>query len=225
MNFLSHFYFDRYSDNPERVMGLVLPDLLKNACKDWSPRPEKFESFYTDNPVHNIYSGWKRHILVDKYFHCSDFFLHHTKNIRIAISPFLKTSPAKPFFIAHIALELMLDSLLLTEVKIDTALFYSHLNHVDKIALNNFLEINKINDQTIFYSFLEKFIEAQYLESYRDPERITYALNNICKRLWDNPFTEVQKLQLTGVVINYLEKFKGDLTGIFGEIERRLDVV
>ena len=34
MNFLSHFYFDRNTTDPHQVIGMVLPDLLKNANKE-----------------------------------------------------------------------------------------------------------------------------------------------------------------------------------------------
>ncbi len=100
MNFLSHCYFDRHTENPQRVLGVVLPDLLKNAKKEWSIRPEKHQDNYVDAEVLQIYTGWKRHILVDKYFHSSDFFLEHTQKIGIVISPFLANSPARPFFVA-----------------------------------------------------------------------------------------------------------------------------
>ena len=65
MNFLSHFYFDRYTADPQQVIGMVLPDLLKNANKHWNIRPEKNEGLYLDSEVKNIYWGWKRHIWVD----------------------------------------------------------------------------------------------------------------------------------------------------------------
>jgi hypothetical protein len=48
MNFLSHFYFDRHCDDPHLVLGAVLPDLVKNARKDWNLQPErKAEEFST----------------------------------------------------------------------------------------------------------------------------------------------------------------------------------
>ena len=33
MNFLSHYYFDRDVTNCYHILGIVLPDLLKNADK------------------------------------------------------------------------------------------------------------------------------------------------------------------------------------------------
>ena len=222
MNFLSHFYFDRYTSDPELVIGMVLPDLLRNAKKEWNIRPERYEDAYTDAFVKKIYTGWQRHIKVDKHFHCSDFFLSHTKEIRTTISPFLITSPARAFFVAHIALELMLDSLLLKENLLNTTIFYTHLTNTNKNALAQFFELNNITDQAIFFRFLDEFIEAKYLNTYIDPEEIIYALNRICMRIWDNPFNDTQKLQLKAVLIDYQENLKNDFMTIFEEIEKRL---
>ncbi|MBC7915546.1 MAG: hypothetical protein H7Y07_15655 [Pyrinomonadaceae bacterium] len=222
MNFLSHFYFDRFNKNPHQVIGMVLPDLLKNARKDWSLRPEKHIAEYQDTALLDIYTGWNRHIEVDKHFHCSDFFFQHTRQIREEVTPCLANSPARPFFVAHIALELMLDSLLLTEGLVETELFYSHLKNADVGLLSTFLSINKIDDSGKFFLFLDEFIKWKYLESYRDPEQIVYALNRICLRIWDKPFDEEEKTLLKEIVVNYLKNLQSDYMRIFEEIEGRL---
>jgi hypothetical protein len=222
MNFLSHFYFDRFNPDPLAVVGMVLPDLLKNARKDWNPRPEKHETDFTGNGLENIYTGWNRHLAVDKYFHSSDFFHTHTKAIRRLVTPFLGTSPAKPFFVAHIALELMLDSLLLKSERIDTEVFYTHLKNANKEIINQFLNANNISDSNAFFRFLEDFIQSRYLNSYSNPNEIVYALNRICMRVWDNPFDEGQKLQLKSVLIEYQESLQESYMKIFHEVEGKL---
>lgn len=222
MNFLSHFYFDRNTEDHNQVLGIVLPDLLKNANSEWTVRPEKKEEEYTDLGLLNLYTGWKRHILVDKYFHGSSFFYEHSRKIRTRISAFLQDSPVKPFFVAHIALEIMLDSLLLKNHLIKPSNFYQHLEQTDKTILSRFLEINNIDDPERFMRFLNSFIKSRYLESYRDATQIVYAVNNICGRLWENPLNEQHKIELTEAVIGYLEILKYDYISIFDEIEKKL---
>ncbi len=222
MNFLSHFYFDRYTPDPHQVIGIVLPDLLKNADKDWNIRPEKNEGLYIDSEVQNIYWGWKRHILVDKYFHCSAFFLKHTQEIRTRIFPFLKTAPARPFFIAHIALELILDSLLLNNKLLNTSNFYTHLENTNKEALTRFLKMNDILEQEPFFHFLNNFIGDKYLNTYIHPNKLVHAIHGICMRIWDHPFDEMQKRQLTEVLIEYQEILQTDFMSIFEDIEKLL---
>lgn len=223
MNFLSHFYFDRHISDPERIMGMVLPDLVKNAKKEWSLRPEKTPyRFEEDNKLRHLLDGWKRHLEVDKHFHSSDFFCSHTGNIRAQISPFLVTSEVRPSFVAHIALELMLDSLLLTESIISTGNFYRFLRETDRDALDSFLQLNSIADTEPFFRFLDEFIDSEYLNSYSDSAHIIYAVGRICMRIWPDPFTETQKLQLTAVLVPYLERLRTDFMQVFQEIEERL---
>lgn len=224
MNFLSHFYFDRHTTDANQVIGTVLPDLIKNAKKEWNIHPEKkSQEFSADSGLKSLLTGWKRHLEVDKHFHSSEFFRTHTENIRTAIAPILENSPARPSFVAHIALELMLDSLLLTEAVVEAADFYARLNKSSRDTLKAFLKINNISDPEIFFHFLDEFLDSAYLHSYREANNIMYALNRICMRLWAEPFTETQKLQLTAVLINYQEELKKVFMRIFEQIEARLN--
>jgi len=73
MNFLSHYYFDRDTIPYIRdyhTLGTVLPDLLKNADKSILIHPEKLQ--HSDPAISDMIAGWKKHLLVDRYFHSSD---------------------------------------------------------------------------------------------------------------------------------------------------------
>jgi len=219
MNFLSHFYFDRHSTDPERVLGTVLPDLLRNANKSWKLHPEKRRALLSyDNGLLSLLKGWNRHLQVDRQFHNSDFFVEHSKAIRVSIAPFLENSPVRPFFLSHVALELMLDSLLITEGFINVDDFYRQLNKINRITLTKFLELNDIHDPAIFFQFFDRFIDSAYLKSYNEPHHIMYALNRICMRLWKDPLNETQKLQLTSVLVDYMEKLRKSFMDIFNVI-------
>jgi hypothetical protein len=223
MNFLSHFYFDKHSGNPDLILGTVLPDLIKNANKAWIMHPEKKKELFQQNEkLLSLLNGWNKHILVDKFFHASDFFYEHTKIIRLAIVPLLEGSPVRPSFLSHIALELMLDSLLITEGIISTDDFYTHLQNADRNALTEFLKLNGLEDTPQFSKFLDKFIESAYLKSYSDPHHIIYALNRICMRLWDDPLNKIQQTALTEVLANYQENLQQSFMDIFNSIGNRL---
>jgi len=225
MNFLSHFYFERQNSSAYVVMGVVLPDLIKNADKDWNLNPQKDEYLFRDVPDYaSLLTGWKRHLEVDRIFHSSAFFKEQTANLKQLILPVLQTGPVKPFFLAHIGLELILDHLILTQGFVDTSQFYHQLSAAHTQSLAGFLKFAGLPDQDRFDHFLDKFISSEYLFSYEKIEHITYALNRICMRLWHNPFTEVQ-LQLLTL---QLEEFKEQLNQqgylkIFDQIELELD--
>lgn len=223
MNFLSHFYFDRHSEDPHLVLGTILPDLVKNARKDWNLHPEKKIEFYDSQVEHSILAGWKRHLSVDRYFHNSKFFFTHTHAIRDLIIPALENSVVRPSFLAHISLELMLDSTLLTENHLDAEDLYVHLRQSDRVLVQRFLEINQLDDTDHFFYFFEKFIQSNYLNSYRESEKIMYALNRICMRIWKDPLNEEQMQNLSTILSEYHEVLKGNYMEIYDEISLVLD--
>ena len=130
MNFLSHFYFDRHTHDCYHVLGTILPDLLKNADKAIVLHPEKLQ--HTDPAVNSIIAGWNKHLEVDRHFHSSEFFLKHSHKLKKELLPAIEGSPVKPFFLGHIALELILDNLLLTTKQITAMVFM----HTWKVARN-----------------------------------------------------------------------------------------
>jgi hypothetical protein len=84
MNFLSHYYFDRDTTDCYFTLGTVLPDLLKNADKTIILHPE---NLVHPNPrINSIIQGWNKHLLVDKYFHSSEFFFTHSHHLKKELS-------------------------------------------------------------------------------------------------------------------------------------------
>src|SRR5471030_1055265 len=163
MNFLSHFYFDRDTDNCYHVLGTVLPDLLKNADKTIILHPEKLR--HPDSEISAMIEGWKKHLEVDRYFHSSDFFLTHSHQLKKELAPAIEGSPVKPFFLGHIALELILDNLLLTTQKITASGFYDHLDGCKAPIVQEFLTSAGLKYTTVFFKFYEGFKKSRYLFS------------------------------------------------------------
>ncbi|MFC1224923.1 hypothetical protein ACFE6N_14000 [Pedobacter sp. BG31] len=223
MNFLSHYYFDRTSDDAYVVMGTVLPDLIKNASKEANLYPQKNEFLFKGNPdEESLLLGWKRHLAVDLLFHSSAFFLEKTTALKQLIKPIVEDTAVRPSFLAHIGLELLLDHLLVEQNLIQVNHFYHKLEKVKKESLSDFLEHCKIKDQEIFFDFLTKFISSKYLLSYQKLENISYALNRICMRVWPETLSERQLNLLTlelGIFKAVLQK---DFMEIFEEIEIKL---
>jgi len=222
MNFLSHFYFDRDTTDCYLVLGTVLPDLLKNADKTVIIHPEKI---VTDNvAVNSILKGWKKHLEVDRYFHSSDFFLTHSHLLKKQLLPAIEGSPVKPFFLGHIALELILDNLLLTTQKVTADGFYDHLEGCKADMMDEFLTAAGLKNTAVFFKFYDDFKKSRYLHSYAETPKITYALKRICMRVWNNPFTSAQEAQMTGILMTYRKSLKACFMEIFDEIGSKLIV-
>ena len=223
MNFLSHFYFDRHSTNPELVLGCVMPDLVKTANKSWNIHPEKKPHLFQESEkMQSLLEGWKRHLEVDRYFHNCDFFFDHTNAIREMVAPILRNSQIRPSFLAHISLELMLDSLLLNLEEIDAFEFYDQLAKVERTTVKEFLELNLISDTRRFFGFFDRFLEENYLHSYSETENLIYSLNKVCLRLWPEPLTIEEKFKLQVVLLDYQEHLETSYKNIFEDLDRRL---
>jgi len=223
MNFLSHYYFERKELDSHLVIGIVLPDFIKNAHKDWNLNPQKEAHLFLNDPAEtSILKGWNRHLEVDRLFHSSDFFTQQTAVLKQYILPALHSGPVKPFFLAHIGLELVLDHLLTVHGLVNINQFYEQLHQANSSALQSFLNKAGIADLDLFLQFLNSFISSKYLLSYQKIENITYALNRICMRLWNDPFTDAQLQQLTTGLITYKATIEKDYLDIFREIQSSL---
>lgn len=220
MNFLSHFYFDRNTTNCYHILGIVLPDLLKNADKTIVLHPEKLH--HKNNRVNSIIKGWNKHLEVDRYFHSSEFFLTHSHELKKLLTPAIKGSPVKPFFLGHIAIELILDNLLITTNKIRANDFYDHLANCDNDIIQEFLTSAELKDSKKFFLFFDGFKRDGYLHTYSETPKIAYALKRICMRVWKDPFTEEHEANINEVVVDYRERIYDKFMQIFDEIDVKL---
>jgi hypothetical protein len=220
MNFLSHYYFERGTTNCYHTLGTVLPDLLKNADNSVNIHPEKLQ--HPNPAINDIISGWRKHLEVDRDFHSSDFFITRSHELKKLLLPAINGSPAKPFFIGHIALELILDNLLITTNKIAVDDFYDQLNSCNNGLIEEFLHYAGLSDTTRFFHFYESFKKSRYLETYDQEEKIAYAIKRICMRIWKDPFTAQQEEQMTGALTAYRKSMYPHFMSIFDEISCRL---
>lgn len=223
MNFLSHYYFERYSHDPELVLGSILPDLVKNAAKGIHVLAHKYEERFGSNPkLNSIYRGWIRHLETDRIFHNSMFFYEKTHELKILLTPAVEDTPIRPSFLSHIALELLLDHLLLKNDWVNEMDFYAYLASVDRDAVTRFLNLCDVEDTTFFFTYFNSFIRAQYVGSYREFDAMTMAIINICRRLWDESPTPDQQRQLSVDLAGYAQKLAGDFKPVFEEIGAQL---
>jgi hypothetical protein len=220
MNFLSHYYFDRNDTNCYHILGIVLPDLLKNADTTLVLHPEKLR--HPNHSVNSIVTGWNKHLEVDRYFHSSDFFVEHSHELKKQLLPAVVGSPVKPFFLGHIALELILDNLLITTDKITVHSFYEHLHGCEDDVIEEFLLAAGMKNPADFFHFFNHFKNEKYLHTYIETLKIAYALKRVCMRVWKDPFTPAHEQTMNQV----LEKYRGTLLPafmqVFDEIEAKL---
>src|SRR5690606_6929586 len=118
----------------------------------------------------------KLHVQVDALFDKSPPFNLHSSGLRIEVIEIFVTLPIRPFFVAHVGYELMLDSLLIRNNLIQTKQFYDNLSDCDTVIVDAFMNKLGVTETNNFHAFLTNFIDTRYLESYRNTENIVYAL-------------------------------------------------
>lgn len=220
MNFLSHYYFDRDTTNCYHTLGTVLPDLLKNADKNIIIHPEKLR--HSNPAINDIIKGWRKHLEVDRHFHSSDFFINHSHQLKLLLRPAITGSPVKPFFLGHIAIELLLDNLLITTGKVSVGDFYAHLNSCNNEVIREFLNFSGLQDTDKFFRFYEKFKSSRYLETYVETQQIAYALKRVCMRVWNDPFTPQQEEAMNTILASYRSGIYDNFISVFSIIENEL---
>ncbi|MFD2968241.1 ACP phosphodiesterase [Sphingobacterium bambusae] len=223
MNFLSHYYFERYSPQSETVLGGLLPDLLKNVDKQYNFQPQRAEAVLFALPQTRwISEGWYRHVEVDKLFHSASFFLEHCHRLRKQLDPIVQHLPIRASFLAHISIELLLDHLLIAHNRVNVHRLYEHLAHVSKPTIEKYLKSLGEVDIPRFLAFYEGFLQSKYIFQYEDVGNIAHALFNICKRVWGFEQSNDDINRLTTCLITYKQQFLGDYLDIFHYIQDNL---
>jgi len=223
MNFLSHFYFERYSRDPELVLGSVLPDLLRNADRGTTLQPQRWEEMFDNHPkLQSLYRGWMRHMETDRLFHNSTFFYGHTHELKVLLMPALDGLPIRPSFLSHIGLELLLDHLLLRDHLVHESDFYGYLAAADRDALIRFFQLCGIADTVFFFRSFNSFMRAQYVGTYRELDQVTEAMLSVCFRLWNVQPEQEVKDRISTVLRGYVDGLGEGYLRIFDEIRLRL---
>lgn len=221
MNYLSHYYFDQENTDPYYILGIALPDLSKNHHRRWNIHPQKHLESYTNNPhLLSIYKGWQRHLHIDHHFHESEYFNKNSHLIteRIRTIP-LENKVVKPFMLGHIGLELVLDTLLIKNNKLEVDSFYEKLNACNLDHIIDFLEINEVSNAVAFREFYNRFCEVKYLMSYKSNESIVYALNRIQYRITGQYFTENDTRLMHHHIAELMDIIEHDYLSIFEELQ------
>lgn len=197
-----------------------MPDLLRNADQNAHIKIEHLPP-QNEEAINSIILGWKKHLEVDLYFHSSDFFKYHAHQLKLLLTPAVAGSVVKPFFLGHIALELILDNLLLTSDTVFTNDFYDHLKNADEEYIAAFLKLNNVDPQK-FLAFYTSFIQEKYLYSYIKVDSIVHALKGVCSRIWKNPFTKPQEAAVNEVIEHYRIILSAHFMQIFEKIDLQL---
>jgi hypothetical protein len=183
MNFIAHYYLEDKNSSTYYNLGLVMPDLVRIFLRGKHIFPTRMEdSIFTAEQL-QINEGSKTHMEQDKVFHNSKYF-HHMMGF--SKEAFHKNGVSglipKYWFLAHIALELILDRYLIIEFDGIVEEFYTAIEDADEKEIRGFLEIHKVEKIDLFIEKWQKFLEYRYLYKYTENDQLVFALNKIYQR-------------------------------------------
>ncbi len=179
MNYLSHFYCEYPEDRPYYVLGLILPDLVREL----EPRKIRFVPSELVNPPNSLADdlsqGIIRHLEVDGAFHNSAFFHRNVERIRDWLLEFQYVSiPSRLPVFAHVLLELMLDRTLIKRNRQAMEQFYHLLEQVEEEPLvEYFAHYPILSRPRAVYQRVRHFCRDRFLYRYPDNAMMLYALN------------------------------------------------
>jgi acyl carrier protein phosphodiesterase len=157
------------------------------SATDRKWKPVRSQKVSQSEEAEKIWAGIDRHVRADALFHNSEFFRKNTIAIREIFENYkLGNADTRLFFVAHIALEMMLDRILLQEQPKVADDFYR-----DLAIISNTIIQKEIKEATgIFFQMFDRFRESRYLYNYIRNDSMQIALNRVLGRASQQIFPE-----------------------------------
>lgn len=178
MNFLSHYHIHSREED-EFNFGLLFPDFLGIVNRSY-----KLGQFLNDysNGSSAFIHGVDYHVRADAYWHSCTYFKEKCQLLKeVFQSHGFGERPYRPFFMTHVALELLIDRQIVRDQYHLGEGMYASLARVEQDFLGS-LFLEKAETERML-TFLKKFVEKRYVFLYADNELFVYALNTLFSRI------------------------------------------
>ena len=186
MNYLSHFVYNHeirgLAATPYFAMGVVLPDLWLRFSRQRRLRWRAVRTAEPTDPVDAaLRAGLLNHVEVDRSFHVLPTFLRWQQALKAGVNG-SGVHPALVDFVAHVAIELVMDHHLVQAAPARVEQFYELLAECDsgvvaqRVAVLGAVKTHGLDD------VVRRFVERRFLRYYRawgglaDVVRILLAL-------------------------------------------------
>lgn len=221
MNFISHFYLEyACKDIPYIIAGLAIPDLWHTQLNLYAPRHENNETL----ELHQFKVGLQKHFLADKVFHNSDYFISMSEwaneNIRkINTSAQLK----RKFFLVHVAIELVLDRVLIQNYPHLVEEFYTCFEKISPQQVQTYME------HIYYYNFdglaerITQFTTQKRIYEYLNDEKLLALLDWMMQKItYNNPFSHSDKQKVQQFIQVLEQEIQENYLSLFQEMEIKM---
>lgn len=222
MNFLGHYYVDQHRSNPYFVYGALLPDLVRHFARIYNKMDKHYHS---ENSSHQqIFQGIRRHMQADTAFHDLYNFHNACDQVEVLLSANTQLAIPRPFFIAHILVELLIDKHLVTKDEQIAHNFYHSLKQLDHNELISFADsIHFFEFKSTFLPRFELFIKNEYALKIMHNENVYIALDKICFERVNFSPSNIQKSILMEIIATTDEQLSTQYETILNKTIEKLN--
>lgn len=178
MNFLSHYHIHG-TEVDEFNFGLLFPDFLGILNRSY-----KLSQFLHDyaGGIEPFVKGIDYHVRADAYWHGCAYFKDKCQLLKEVFQEYgFGEKPYRPFFMTHVALELLIDRQIVRDQTSLCEKMYASLAQLKQEFLQNLFQEKTETERML--SFLKNFVDNRYVFSYANNEMFVYALNRLFSRV------------------------------------------
>jgi len=229
MNFIAHYFLDRFHPESAFAVGAATPDLLSIYNPSLRIKAHHLgridpEDLKTSELA--LIDGIQRHFDADAVFHSSDFFKNETAHISQEIKTRLPhlTVPRK-YFIAHILLELILDKVLIKDFPGLLDEYYQHYRNTAPFEdITRSTELVAQKRLPNYEQFLMKFQQNRYLFQYREWSHIAFVLKKILIRVGIRERDFLEEKAFFDLMADYQNHLHGQYPGLFKLLKKEIGI-
>ncbi|MFO1062935.1 MAG: hypothetical protein U0892_03560 [Pirellulales bacterium] len=189
MNYLAHGY--RFTDDPYFVAGTALPDWMSVIDRKNRARSQRAETQIEDaDPrIRALARGVMQHHDDDRRFHQLQEFAELSTRFAVELRSLLSEGH-QAGFLGHIAVELLLDAVLIEEAPHRLESYYNALLQLDASVLQSAANRILARETQSLILLLPRFIAERFLADYTDDARLWRRLNHVMRRVQLAPLPE-----------------------------------
>lgn len=189
MNYLSHGY--RFVDDPYFVAGTALPDWMSVLDRRNRARSQAAAVWIeaTDSEMASLARGVMQHHHDDRWFHQTESFAQLSTTFAVELRS-LVTQGHQAGFLGHIAVELLLDAVLIEDVPQRLDAYYNALRQLDPSVVQT--AANRLLPRPVerLEALVPRFIAERFLADYVDDARLWRRLNHVMHRVGLDPLPQ-----------------------------------
>jgi hypothetical protein len=224
LNYLAHYYCDHPQERPEYVLGLILPDLLRETTsgKKIHLHPDKLPEDGGED-MRALNQGILRHLEVDLFFHNSAWFHEQCRETKALFDARpLNSIPNRIWIFAHILVELLMDRVIINRNPELLDIFYGLLDRVDQKMVHRYFADSELGiDPEFAIRRMRHFLDDRYLYRYPDNEMMLFALN-VLNNIVGNPVISAEDIPPLIECIELTEqRLADDNLSIFEQLKTR----